>query len=200
MGSPCQHRSNLDLRDLSKDQLDQLRCVRTVSRRAPLRLCFLQLAGIGGLARPALDVYQFGNQHGLPPAAHASLLSDSQGARIFLCGLRSPDPRRRSDFLGRDHRIHHQRSDQPGDPHSPRDGAWWAHMGWLLVGESKHADTPLMSKYAPDLAKDRFYVWLNDYALDPDGGAGGAAVWVGGFPSCFGASSCAWWWGCTSPG
>ena len=26
------------------------------------------------------------------------------------------------------HRIHHQKSDQPGDPHSPRDGAWWAHM------------------------------------------------------------------------
>jgi stearoyl-CoA desaturase (delta-9 desaturase) len=61
------------------------------------------------------------------------------------------------------HRIHHQRSDQPGDPHSPHDGGWWAHMGWLLVGESKHNNTPLMSKYAPDLAKDRFYVWLNKY-------------------------------------
>ena len=33
------------------------------------------------------------------------------------------------------HRIHHQKSDQPGDPHSPRDGGWWAHIGWLLVGE-----------------------------------------------------------------
>ena len=59
------------------------------------------------------------------------------------------------------HRIHHQKSDQPGDPHSPRDGGWWAHMGWLLVGESKHRNTPLMSKYAPDLVKDRFYVWLD---------------------------------------
>jgi fatty-acid desaturase len=65
------------------------------------------------------------------------------------------------------HRIHHQKSDQPGDPHSPRDGGWWAHVGWLLVGESKHADTPMMSKYAPDLAKDRFYVWLNDYHWVP---------------------------------
>src|ERR1700761_6395867 len=27
------------------------------------------------------------------------------------------------------HRIHHQHSDKPGDPHSPREGAWWAHMG-----------------------------------------------------------------------
>jgi stearoyl-CoA desaturase (delta-9 desaturase) len=65
------------------------------------------------------------------------------------------------------HRIHHQRSDQPGDPHSPRDGGWWAHIGWLLVGESKHSDTVLMSKYAPDLAKHRFYIWLNDYHWVP---------------------------------
>jgi stearoyl-CoA desaturase (delta-9 desaturase) len=61
------------------------------------------------------------------------------------------------------HRLHHQKSDLPGDPHSPRDGAWWAHMGWLLFGETKHNDTRRMAKYAPDLAKHRFYVLLNDY-------------------------------------
>lgn len=60
------------------------------------------------------------------------------------------------------HRIHHQFSDKPGDPHSPRDGAWWSHIGWLLVGESKHSNTKVMAKYAPDLAKDPFYVWLNN--------------------------------------
>jgi stearoyl-CoA desaturase (Delta-9 desaturase) len=65
------------------------------------------------------------------------------------------------------HRIHHQKSDLPGDPHSPRDGGWWAHMGWLLVGDSKHGDSPLMSKYAPDLTKDRFYVWLDRYHWVP---------------------------------
>jgi stearoyl-CoA desaturase (Delta-9 desaturase) len=65
------------------------------------------------------------------------------------------------------HRIHHQFSDKPGDPHSPRDGAWWSHIGWLLVGESKHNNTRLMSKYAPDLARDPFYVRLNDYHWVP---------------------------------
>ena len=25
------------------------------------------------------------------------------------------------------HRIHHQFTDQEGDPHSPRDGKWWSH-------------------------------------------------------------------------
>ncbi|HJY06326.1 MAG TPA: fatty acid desaturase, partial [Bryobacteraceae bacterium] len=61
------------------------------------------------------------------------------------------------------HRIHHQKSDKLGDPHSPRDGAWWAHVGWILLGETKHNNTRMMSKYAPDLAKDRFYVCLNNY-------------------------------------
>jgi stearoyl-CoA desaturase (delta-9 desaturase) len=36
-------------------------------------------------------------------------------------------------------------------------------MGWILIGESKHNNTRMMSKYAPDLAKHRFYVWLNNY-------------------------------------
>jgi stearoyl-CoA desaturase (delta-9 desaturase) len=61
------------------------------------------------------------------------------------------------------HRIHHQKSDQPGDPHSPRDGAWWAHVGWILFGEANHSNTKMMSKYAPDLAKHKFYIWLNNW-------------------------------------
>ena len=65
------------------------------------------------------------------------------------------------------HRIHHQKSDQPGDPHSPREGGWWSHMGWLLVGDNKHHEGSKMAKYAPDLARNRFYLWLNDYHWVP---------------------------------
>ncbi len=65
------------------------------------------------------------------------------------------------------HRLHHQKSDQLGDPHSPNEGGWWAHMGWLLVGETKHSDAALHARYAPDLIKDRFYVWLNQYHWVP---------------------------------
>jgi stearoyl-CoA desaturase (delta-9 desaturase) len=65
------------------------------------------------------------------------------------------------------HRIHHQYSDKPGDPHSPKEGAWWSHIGWLLVGESKHNNTKLMAKYAPDLARDPFYAVLNTYHWVP---------------------------------
>ncbi len=80
------------------------------------------------------------------------------------------------------HRVHHQKSDQPGDPHSPRDGGWWAHMGWLLVGDTKHSDAALQSKYAPDLTKDRFYVWLNNYHWVPMIVLGILLFAVGGVP------------------
>jgi fatty-acid desaturase len=61
------------------------------------------------------------------------------------------------------HRVHHQLSDQEGDPHTPREGAWWAHTGWILFGEAMHAQTALLSRYAPDLSRDRFYVWLSKW-------------------------------------
>ncbi|HXI40231.1 MAG TPA: fatty acid desaturase [Bryobacteraceae bacterium] len=80
------------------------------------------------------------------------------------------------------HRVHHQNSDQPGDPHSPRDGAWWAHAGWILLGETKHNNTRLMSKYAPDLAKDRFYVWLNNFHWVPIAVLGVVLLAIGGLP------------------
>ena len=65
------------------------------------------------------------------------------------------------------HRIHHQYSDQDGDPHSPRDGKWWAHMGWILTGKSMHHDTTTLARYVPDLAKDKFHVWITKYHYVP---------------------------------
>jgi stearoyl-CoA desaturase (delta-9 desaturase) len=80
------------------------------------------------------------------------------------------------------HRRHHQYSDLPGDPHSPRDGAFWSHVGWILFGDTNHNNTKLMSKYAPDLARHRFYVWLNDYHWIPVT-VTGLAMWaIGGLP------------------
>ncbi len=64
------------------------------------------------------------------------------------------------------HRIHHQCSDRPGDPHSPRDGAWWAHMGWMLRGPLHNHD-PLLARYVPDLARDPFYRRLSRFHYVP---------------------------------
>ena len=59
------------------------------------------------------------------------------------------------------HRIHHAYTDREGDPHSPRDGSWWAHMGWILKGTGQQYDKEVLERYAPDLMKDRVHVWLN---------------------------------------
>jgi len=61
------------------------------------------------------------------------------------------------------HRIHHQNSDQPGDPHSPRDGGFWAHMGWIITGEALHNNPTLLSPYVPELRKDRFMLWISKW-------------------------------------
>jgi fatty-acid desaturase len=83
------------------------------------------------------------------------------------------------------HRIHHQKSDQAGDPHSPHDGAWWAHIGWILWGETNHNNTKLMSKYAPDLAKHKFYIWLNNWHWVPMVALGVILLAIGGWPLMF---------------
>jgi stearoyl-CoA desaturase (delta-9 desaturase) len=59
------------------------------------------------------------------------------------------------------HRVHHQLTDKPGDPHSPRDGKWWSHMGWMLSGPAIHQTVNgEFACYVPDLRKDRFHVWM----------------------------------------
>jgi len=80
------------------------------------------------------------------------------------------------------HRIHHAKSDQPGDPHSPLEGGFWAHMGWILLGETNHNNTKLMAKYTPDLAKHPFYLWLNSYHWVPLAILGVALLAFGGLP------------------
>jgi len=57
------------------------------------------------------------------------------------------------------HRIHHKYTDKPGDPHTPRDGKWWSHMGWIMHG-ALHSETAMISRYVPDLQREKFYRWL----------------------------------------
>jgi stearoyl-CoA desaturase (delta-9 desaturase) len=80
------------------------------------------------------------------------------------------------------HRIHHQHSDQEGDPHSPIDGKWWAHMGWILMGKSLHQDTQTLARYVPDLAKSKFHVWLTKYHYLPPIAVLVALFALGGLP------------------
>jgi fatty-acid desaturase len=64
------------------------------------------------------------------------------------------------------HRMHHKYTNKDGDPHSPRDGKWWSHMGWILNGSLRN-ETEALRQYAPDLARDSYYRWLNRYHWIP---------------------------------
>jgi len=83
------------------------------------------------------------------------------------------------------HRIHHQHSDKPGDPHTPHDGKWWSHILWTIFGEEMNANTEVMGKYAPDLMKDRFYRVLNSWHWVPLVVLGLGLLAIGGLPWMF---------------
>src|SRR5919108_2841645 len=80
------------------------------------------------------------------------------------------------------HRIHHQYSDKEGDPHSPREGTYWAHMGWIFTGRAMHHDTSVLRRYVPDLSKDRFHVALTTWHWVPQVVVGLAFLAFGGVP------------------
>jgi stearoyl-CoA desaturase (delta-9 desaturase) len=65
------------------------------------------------------------------------------------------------------HRIHHAHTDAPGDPHTPREGGWWAHIGWMLKGTAQSHDQATMARYAPDMVRDRFHVLANNFYWVP---------------------------------
>ncbi|MDE1175668.1 MAG: fatty acid desaturase [Edaphobacter sp.] len=81
------------------------------------------------------------------------------------------------------HRVHHQLTDKPGDPHSPHDGGWWAHVGWILRGDALHHHEVLLERYAPDLVSQRFYRVLSRFHWVPLVILGLALLWFGGWPS-----------------
>lgn len=61
------------------------------------------------------------------------------------------------------HRRHHRCADGPGDPHAPRDGAFWSHMGWFLSGRNDGTDRDMVR----DLADLPELVWLDRYFVVP---------------------------------
>lgn len=60
------------------------------------------------------------------------------------------------------HRLHHAHTEVKGlDPHTPRDGRWWSHMGWILTGTAQLHEPSVLWRYAPDMMKDSFHNRLN---------------------------------------
>ena len=79
------------------------------------------------------------------------------------------------------HRMHHFLSDQEGDPHSPRRGFWWSHVGWILSGTNRVRQKAMYTRFAPDLLRDPFYSWLNRFHILPSLLLGVVLLGLGGW-------------------
>jgi fatty-acid desaturase len=66
------------------------------------------------------------------------------------------------------HRMHHALSDRAGrDLHTPKDGFWWSHIGWILT----YTDVPrseIESKHAPEMLADPVHVIMNKFHVLPN--------------------------------
>lgn len=64
------------------------------------------------------------------------------------------------------HRLHHAHTeDEDKDPYSAKRGFWWSHMLWMFYPVEEYFDYEKYKKYAPDLARQPFYRWLNRYFI-----------------------------------
>jgi fatty-acid desaturase len=58
------------------------------------------------------------------------------------------------------HRMHHKHSDERDDPHSPLVNFLWSHVGWLFIQHREHSTIFFYEKYARDVLRDPYYLWL----------------------------------------
>ncbi len=80
------------------------------------------------------------------------------------------------------HRYHHINSDRPmKDLHTPKDGFWWSHVGWIVchLGVDR---TELEKHYAPELWADPVHRVLNRAHVLPNILVGLALYAWGGWP------------------
>ncbi len=61
------------------------------------------------------------------------------------------------------HRIHHAFTETDKDPHSPRNGTYWAHIGWIFRGTAQLQSQATKQRYSPDLTQDRYLAWLDRF-------------------------------------
>jgi len=60
------------------------------------------------------------------------------------------------------HRQHHiYTEDIDKDPYSAKRGFWWSHMLWIFYPRQEFFDYENYKRFAPDLYRDPFYLWLN---------------------------------------
>ncbi|MFM9145644.1 MAG: fatty acid desaturase, partial [Phycisphaerales bacterium] len=65
------------------------------------------------------------------------------------------------------HRMHHAHSDEREDPHTPMVTFLWGHMWWLLVRNRDLHHRANYERYARDVLRDPFYMWIEKHPWSP---------------------------------
>lgn len=79
------------------------------------------------------------------------------------------------------HRLHHAFTDTDKDPHSPRNGVIWSHIGWIFSGTAQRQPDAVVKKYAPDLLRDPYLGFLDRHYYLTSVVAAGILFLVGGW-------------------
>ena len=65
------------------------------------------------------------------------------------------------------HRMHHAHSDEAEDPHSPLVTFLWGHVWWVMLRNRDLHHRTNYDKYARDILRDPFYMWIEQHAWSP---------------------------------
>jgi len=99
-----------------------------------------------------------------------------RGAQFAMAVLAQTSGQKGVLWWAAHHRDHHRHADEPADVHSPREGFWWAHVGWVLSTRSAHYDPRRVADFGrfPELR------WLDRYHWVPSPVFGVAVYAAGG--------------------
>ena len=65
------------------------------------------------------------------------------------------------------HRMHHAHSDEEEDPHTPMVTFLWGHMWWLFLRNRELHHRSSYERYARDVLRDPFYMWIEKNSWSP---------------------------------
>jgi stearoyl-CoA desaturase (delta-9 desaturase) len=89
-----------------------------------------------GIALAAYYVRMFGVTAGYHRYFSHRTFRTSRVGQFLLAVLAMSSSQKGVLWWASHHRVHHLKSDQPGDVHSVRlDGFWWSHVGWVLADD-----------------------------------------------------------------
>jgi stearoyl-CoA desaturase (delta-9 desaturase) len=102
----------------------------------------------------------------------------SRAFQLVLALLAQSSSQKGAIWWASHHRLHHKKSDQPGDVHSAKlEGLWWSHVGWILSNDYDATDWDRVR----DLQKYPELVWLNTWWWVPPTVLGVGSFLVGGW-------------------